>query len=348
MRLLPAHLPDAKEMARSLCDWLEELSITSNCRDPGSVPPTLQQTQELMARAMGYGGWYELANLLRLPHEPVYLISDDRQRNPGMLEDFGLRLSRLLGYDDTEGAVLNAIGCSGAGYSPRARRALMEKSSPWGLVDSCSEIADGIRSVKTTSHGGLLLSKERQQAMPDHLRLDGGAYEADGEFYLVALAFPGEAPAMDISMRNALCYLDLLTPDPARTAHSRQVTELLKNNQGFLSQELPKFMETVLTAPQQQVISYLAECVLTNRTPFTIPPDDQDGPEIFRHPSLDDWTLSLGRLPTVDGKWPTRPGPWRRHWSAQARRADKQQAFEELMLREVSLGDIEGQWFDQA
>lgn len=60
MRLLPATSRDAKEMARELCNQLAYLGLDEDCGEQNS-PLSLQQTQEFMARAMGYvGGWREL------------------------------------------------------------------------------------------------------------------------------------------------------------------------------------------------------------------------------------------------------------------------------------------------
>lgn len=41
-------------------------------------------------------------------------------------------------------------------------------NTPWGRSQDIEDIADGIRSVSTASHGGIQLSKERQQQLPGH------------------------------------------------------------------------------------------------------------------------------------------------------------------------------------
>ena len=43
-------------------------------------------------------------------------------------------------------------------------------SSPWGSIQQADRLAAGIWSVMTASHGGILLSDERQEAMPEALR----------------------------------------------------------------------------------------------------------------------------------------------------------------------------------
>jgi hypothetical protein len=69
MRLLPVDTRDAKEMARRLCDQLEAPQLVSDCRNPTADFLTLQQTQEVLARSMGYeGGWRELSTILKTAH----------------------------------------------------------------------------------------------------------------------------------------------------------------------------------------------------------------------------------------------------------------------------------------
>lgn len=64
------------------------------------------------------------------------------------------------------------------------------KYSPWGAVQSATEVAPGLWSVSTAGHGGLKLSRERNAAMPDYMRSPGGWYEEDSQWSLVALVFP--------------------------------------------------------------------------------------------------------------------------------------------------------------
>ena len=61
--------------------------------------------------------------------------------------------------------------------------------TPWGKVDSVSEIAEGIFSVGTPGHGGLKLSRKKNSQMPSFMRNDGGWYEEDCEWSKVALVF---------------------------------------------------------------------------------------------------------------------------------------------------------------
>ena len=45
--------------------------------------------------------------------------------------------------------------------------------SEWDAIQEAEEVLPGIWSVSTASHGGLILSGERQEAMPEALRIEG-------------------------------------------------------------------------------------------------------------------------------------------------------------------------------
>jgi len=68
----------------------------------------------------------------------------------------------------------------------------MYKHSPWGAVQYQSSVIPGVVSVGTASHGGLKLSKERQAAMPDYMRCEGGWYEEDCDWAKVYAVFAVE------------------------------------------------------------------------------------------------------------------------------------------------------------
>ncbi|MCW1431985.1 DUF7007 domain-containing protein [Novosphingobium sp. JCM 18896] len=71
-------------------------------------------------------------------------------------------------------------------FSPRPQ------SSIWGAIQEADQILPGIWSVTTPSHGGLILSDQRQQAMPDSLRIEGASYEEDVDWSHVILAHEAE------------------------------------------------------------------------------------------------------------------------------------------------------------
>lgn len=73
------------------------------------------------------------------------------------------------------------------------------RTSPWGGVQTATEIAPGIWQVSTASHGGLKLSRQRNAAMPVYMRTPGGWYEEDCAWALVAVAFPAAFKAADVT-----------------------------------------------------------------------------------------------------------------------------------------------------
>lgn len=73
----------------------------------------------------------------------------------------------------------------------------MDMDTPWGKADSVELIADGIYTVSTPSHGGILLLPERLAAMPNYMRrplfLDlYAAYEEDCDWCMPVIIFEKE------------------------------------------------------------------------------------------------------------------------------------------------------------
>ncbi len=66
----------------------------------------------------------------------------------------------------------------------------------WDTPDMATQRLPGVWWVKTPSHGGFVMSDERQAAMPDALRLDSIYYEEDVNWTLVILAFEDEFAAL--------------------------------------------------------------------------------------------------------------------------------------------------------
>ena len=65
-------------------------------------------------------------------------------------------------------------------------------SSPWGPIQEAHQEIPGVWWVSTASHGGYILSAERQQAMPPALRGPTVHYEEDLDYIRVWLAFRDE------------------------------------------------------------------------------------------------------------------------------------------------------------
>jgi len=62
-------------------------------------------------------------------------------------------------------------------------------STPWGIPDTQTTIAEGIIHLTTPSHGGLWLSQKRYEALPDALKCNvygkGTFFEEDIEMLIL-------------------------------------------------------------------------------------------------------------------------------------------------------------------
>ena len=78
--------------------------------------------------------------------------------------------------------------------------------SPWGGVDHAKQVAPGIWAVSTSTHGGLLLSPQRMEALPEwaqQFKPFAGpreAFEEDVDFAVPVLAFRDEFPRAEVDM----------------------------------------------------------------------------------------------------------------------------------------------------
>lgn len=64
------------------------------------------------------------------------------------------------------------------------------QSSPWGAIQEKRELAPGIWTVSTASHGGIKLSRERNAAVPKYMRAEAGWYEEDCQWSIAAMIHP--------------------------------------------------------------------------------------------------------------------------------------------------------------
>ena len=65
-------------------------------------------------------------------------------------------------------------------------------NSPWGTIQDVTELAEGLWSVSTASHGGIKCSKKRNAQIPDYMRRAGGWYEEDCEWSIPFVVFEGD------------------------------------------------------------------------------------------------------------------------------------------------------------
>lgn len=70
------------------------------------------------------------------------------------------------------------------------RRGTTRARTPWGPSQLSEVYADGIVFHSTASHGGFRVSKAQAATMPEALRVEGGWFEEDEAWAMVAAAFP--------------------------------------------------------------------------------------------------------------------------------------------------------------
>ncbi|RNJ62816.1 MAG: hypothetical protein EDM03_09255 [Porphyrobacter sp. IPPAS B-1204] len=101
---------------------------------------------------------------------------------------------------------------------PRFLPCEQPRDSMWGAPQTATQILPGVWEIQTSGHGGMLLSDQRQSAMPKALRLDGPSYEEDVDWALVVLAFDDEFMALptkgfDLLVDNARASVKAWHPD---------------------------------------------------------------------------------------------------------------------------------------
>lgn len=91
----------------------------------------------------------------------------------------------------------------------------MSMHTPWGPAHSADELAPGIISVSTGSHGGIHLNSRRVEQLPAPLRsitpfAGLGWYEEDCDWIIPALAWPDVFGAHSVcaAVASALAFID--------------------------------------------------------------------------------------------------------------------------------------------
>jgi hypothetical protein len=62
--------------------------------------------------------------------------------------------------------------------------------TPWGASQGATVYAEGVTAHSTAGHGGFKLSAERNRKVHPMLRANGGWYEEDAAWAIVAITFP--------------------------------------------------------------------------------------------------------------------------------------------------------------
>ncbi len=85
------------------------------------------------------------------------------------------------------------------------------QSSPWGAIQSACQIAPGIWEVSTASHGGIILSQERYDALPAALQVNpfggGFAFEEDCEAFIPFAYYRDEISRLDAAMADKVAKI---------------------------------------------------------------------------------------------------------------------------------------------
>jgi hypothetical protein len=117
--------------------------------------------------------------------------------------------------------------------------------SYWGAVQTAEEAVPGIWIVTTASHGGFILSDERQVAMPEALRLEQHSYEEDCNWALPVLAFEEEFAGSTIATPSLI----QLARDTVRCWQPDRYTafngEAVAENQSYVLKERAKYQRVI-------------------------------------------------------------------------------------------------------
>lgn len=103
------------------------------------------------------------------------------------------------------------------------------ETTPWGAPDHAEQVLPGIWRVSSPSHGGYVLSDERQGEMPEALRRDDHFYEEDVDYALVLYGFASEfrrlpVPGIALQIENARCSVRCWHPDRWTALTGEEVT----------------------------------------------------------------------------------------------------------------------------
>lgn len=105
----------------------------------------------------------------------------------------------------------------------------------WGKAQTGTQYARGIMKYTTSGHGGFKVSPGVNGAIPDHLRLEGGVYEEDGDWARLATAMP--QVFTDRERRHAERILRNGMPDAWEIQYGRRLQEgesVRRDQQRFL------------------------------------------------------------------------------------------------------------------
>lgn len=321
MKLTPAHSKEADMMAeRLLKEFIAfKMPININLTEQNYEMPELGQIKELLAKSMGWVSWNELIEFVKKPHTPIY--ADD---NPELFDVAVEKISSIVGFDYPHGHFCNMLMNAGIGFTAEESRHLESIQTPWGPISEKTEVAEGITVVSTPSHGGIILSEDRQLQVPEHLSNGSAFYEEDCEVNLVYLAFPDvfldKLPSALGSFSIALiASKSIPRKRNLSQKHEAMLKDILSNTLDFgIDGEMTSKntyvapeddpMNRECTAAEKEAIDYLARCVYFNRTPVKAPTNQEC-------PTLLEWVESLSTSLRIDGRLPMLSTAWKKHFA---------------------------------
>ncbi len=309
MKITPAHSIEARDWSEALLREFIEFGLPLDAKNCNESTPTAEEANEALAVALGYDTWSELIEFVSQPHEAIYITESNNGK-----QLIAERLSKYINFDYTHGIVSSVVFNSGIGNSPAERRLLKELASPWGEVYEEEQVAEGVKRVHTSTHGGLKLTCELADAMPPHLTLNSVFYEEDEAYALVYLAFPNLFPSPK-DKANALGLVNVVSSLSIPSKISQEQIDFMRENCLNLNDfgynvdlnDEQTALNRDLNDAEKRVLNYLSECVRLNKRPIAMPSTGGT-------PTLADWVECLERKPRANDVWPITSKQWKEHF----------------------------------
>lgn len=161
-----------------------------NVEAPGYPGVSFGRTADGLLAALVGEHAFAMANA---PSDKHYLVTGWRIRRPmpqWTRADFHGHSGDLADEAAFRAKVLEQAEHQSEKLALRRREEQSMASTPWGPSQGATVYADGVVFHSTAGHGGFLLSPERNRKVHPRLRLNGGSYEEDEAWAIVAFSFP--------------------------------------------------------------------------------------------------------------------------------------------------------------
>lgn len=238
---------------------------TSRKRDveaPGYPGVSFGRTADGLLAALVGEHAFAMANA---PSDKHYLVTGWRIRRPmpqWTRADFYGHSGELAGEAAFKLKVLEQAEHQREKLALGRREERSMASTPWGPSQGATVYADGVAFHSTAGHGGFLLSLARNQKVHPRLRIDGGSYEEDEAWAIVAFTFPHlftrfERQCAKRTMKDSYPVAweamtgDVLEPGESRKKDKRAFFEKHANDwivvSAILCDHQPGFIEVIAT-----------------------------------------------------------------------------------------------------